>query len=104
MPVPGRKTASFALVSSGQFFTGEENHEHEGLLRQRIADRGEISREFRSRGLTDMASAAAYIRRLPYGCNTDRGDFRRVLRGGEGDLQYQTRSPGPSGAGAGNSP
>src|SRR5690606_40077218 len=67
-----------------QFFTGEEKHEHEGLLRQRIADRGEISREFRSRGLTDMASAAAYIRRLPYGCNTDRGDFRRVLREGKG--------------------
>ncbi|MGI6128050.1 MAG: hypothetical protein ACOYEF_14125 [Planifilum sp.] len=31
-----------------------------------------------------MASAAAYIRRLPYGCNTDRGDFRRVLREGKG--------------------
>jgi hypothetical protein len=31
-----------------------------------------------------MASAVAYIRRLPYGQNTDRGDFRRVLREGKG--------------------
>ena len=56
----------------------------ERLLRHRIADRGEISREFLAKGLTDMASAVAYIRRLPYGRNTDRGDFRRVLREGKG--------------------
>lgn len=50
------------------------------LLRHRIADRGEISREFLDRGLADMAVAVEYVRRLPYGRNTNRGDFRLVLR------------------------
>jgi hypothetical protein len=50
------------------------------LLQHRITDRGEISRKFLDRGLTDMASAVEYVRRLPYGRNADRGDFRLVLR------------------------
>ena len=52
---------------------GGEKHEHEAT--PPASDRG-------PRG--GMASAVTYIRRLPYGRNTDRSDILRVLREGKG--------------------
>lgn len=48
-----------------------------------------LGREFAALGLGSYHEAARYVRSLPYGRNTDRSDWRLVLK--EGCLLHQTR-------------
>jgi hypothetical protein len=43
-----------------------------------------VTEDFLSAGITDFRKAARYVRNLPYGRNSDRSDFRLVLREGRG--------------------
>jgi hypothetical protein len=50
------------------------------LPEARLSRAGEVSAEFLALGLRDYRAAARFINQLPYGRNSDRADFRLVLR------------------------
>lgn len=52
--------------------------------RATLTDSGVTSRDFIGRGIVNFADAARHVWRLPYGRNSDRSDWRLVLREGRG--------------------
>ena len=56
-----------------------------GTLPERdLAHAGDVSAAFRERGCSTIRDAASLVWTLPYGRNTDRADYRRVLCEGRG--------------------
>src|SRR5262249_29387331 len=49
-----------------------------------LSHAGDVSAAFRERGCNTIRDAASLVRTLPYGRNTDRADYRRVLCEGRG--------------------